>query len=69
MGEWMYLTIILLVIFFTNVLMGTLGGQTFLGDIGEMLLLLVASIMFTITILKHERIERIERNKSNVNGA
>jgi hypothetical protein len=60
MGEWMYLTIILLVIFFTNVLMGTLGGQPFLGDIGEMLLLLVASIIFTITILKHERIERIE---------
>ena len=65
----MYLTIILLVIFFTNVLMGTLGGQPFLGDVGEMLLLLVASIMFTINILKHERIERIERNKSNVNGA
>lgn len=69
MGEWMYLTIILLVIFFTNVLMGTLGGQPFLGDVGEMLLLLVASIIVTITILKHERIERIERNKSNVNGA
>ena len=33
----MYLTIILLVIFFTNVLMGTLGGQPFLGDVGEML--------------------------------
>ena len=60
MGEWMYLTIILLVIFFTNVLMGTLGGQPFLGDVGETLLLLVASIIFTITILKHERIERIE---------
>ena len=65
----MYLTIILLVIFFTNVLMGTLGGQPFLGDIGEMLLLLLASIMFTITILKHEQNDRIERNKSNVNGA
>ena len=65
----MYLTIILLVIFFTNVLMGTLGEQPFLGDIGEMLILLLASIMFTITILKHERVERIERNKSNVNGA
>ena len=65
----MYLTIILLVIFFTNVLMGTLGGQPFLGDIGEMLLLLLASIMFTITILKHEQNDRIERNKSYVNGA
>jgi VIT1/CCC1 family predicted Fe2+/Mn2+ transporter len=65
----MYLTITLLVIFFTNVLIGTLGGQPFLGDVGEMLLLLVASIIFTITILKHERVERIERNKSYVNGA
>ena len=65
----MYLTITLLVIFFTNVLMGTLGGQPFLGDVGEMLLLLVASIIFTITILKHERVERLERNKSYVNGA
>lgn len=61
--------IILLVIFFTNVLIGTLGGQPFLGDVGELFLLLVASIIFTITILKHERVERIERNKSNVNGA
>lgn len=65
----MFLAIILLVIFFTNVLIGTLGGQPFLGDVGELLLLLVASIIFTITILKHERVERIERNKSNVNGA
>ena len=63
------LAIILLVIFFTNVLIGTLGGEPFLGDVGELLLLLVASIIFTITILKHERVERIERNKSNVNGA
>jgi hypothetical protein len=65
----MFLAIILLVIFFTNVLIGTLGGEPFLGDVGELLLLLVASIIFTITILKHERVERIERNKSNVNGA
>ncbi|MDG2198927.1 MAG: hypothetical protein P8O70_18995 [SAR324 cluster bacterium] len=65
----MFLTIILLVIFFTNVLIGTMGGQPFLGDVGEMLLLLVASIIFTITILKREQVERIERNKSNVNGA
>ncbi|MAA69736.1 MAG: hypothetical protein CL915_13475 [Deltaproteobacteria bacterium] len=65
----MFLVIILLVIFFTNVLIGTLGGQPFLGDVGELFLLLVASIIFTITILKHERVERIERNKSNVNGA
>jgi len=65
----MFLVIILLVSFFTNVLIGTLGGQPFLGDVGELLLLLVASIIFTITILKHERVERIERNKSNVNGA
>lgn len=65
----MFLAIILLVIFFTNVLIGTLGGQPFLGDVGELLVLLVASIIFTITILKHERVERIERNKSNVNGA
>ena len=61
--------IILLVIFFTNVLIGTLGGQPFLGDVGELFLLLVASIIFTITILKHERVERVQRNKSNVNGA
>ena len=64
----MFLAIILLVIFFTNVLIGTLGGEPFLGDVGELLLLLVASIIFTITVLKHERVERIERNKSNVNG-
>jgi hypothetical protein len=41
-------------IFFGNVLMGSLGGTTYLGDIGEFLVLLVTAICFTVAILKSE---------------
>ncbi len=45
---------ILFVIFFGNVLMGSLGGATYLGDIGEFLVLLATAICFTVAILKSE---------------
>ena len=45
---------ILFGIFFVNVLMGSLGGAAYLGDIGEFLVLLATAICFTVAILKYE---------------
>ncbi|MCL3882915.1 hypothetical protein [Marivita sp. GX14005] len=41
-------------VFFANVAMGAFTGTTFIGDLGEMLVLLAASIFFVVAILKRE---------------
>ena len=50
----MYLTGLLLLVFFVNVTMGAFFGNPFLSDVGEMLLLLGAAISFAIVVLKQE---------------
>ncbi len=52
----MFLTasIIVFVIYFANVAMGAFAGGAFLGDVGEMLVLFAASILFVVAILKKE---------------
>lgn len=50
----MYLTGLLLLVFFANVTVGAFWGDPFLGDVGEMLLLLGAAIAFAIMVLKQE---------------
>ena len=50
----MYLTGLLLLVFFVNVTMGAFLGNPFLSDVGEMLLLLGAAISFAIVVLKQE---------------
>lgn len=59
----MYLTasIIVFVIYFANVSLGAFAGSAFLGDVGEMLVLFAASILFVVAILKREA-ERKEAN-------
>ena len=47
-------SVILLAVFVLNVALGATSNSAFLGDIGEMLLLLSASILFVIAILKKE---------------
>lgn len=37
-----------------NVGIGSMGGQVFLGDVGEMLVLFAASICFVVAILQKE---------------
>lgn len=49
------------VIYFANVALGAFANSAFLGDVGEMLVLLVASILFVVAILKKEA----DRNKKN----
>lgn len=41
-------------IYFSNVALGAFTGSVFLGDVGEMLVLFTASILFVIAILKEE---------------
>ncbi|RLK11120.1 hypothetical protein [Ruegeria conchae] len=42
------------IVFFANVALGAFGGGAFLGDVGEMLVLFAASILFVVAILKQE---------------
>ena len=52
--------------YFANVSLGAFSGSAVLGDVGEMLLLFVATILFVVAILKEER-ER-EREKDSKSG-
>ena len=44
----------LFLVFATNVALGAAGGGTFLGDVGEMLVLFAASAVFVVAVLKKE---------------
>jgi len=61
----MYLaaSIIVFIIYFTNVALGAFANAAFLGDVGEMLVLFAASILFVIAILKKEA------DRKNKNGS
>ena len=48
------LSLLLFAVFATNVAVGAATGATFLGDIGEMLVLFAASAVFVVAILKKE---------------
>ncbi|MGI9369413.1 MAG: hypothetical protein ACR2O2_11315 [Ruegeria sp.] len=52
----MYLvaSIIVFAIYFANVALGAFANSAFLGDVGEMLVLFAASILFVVAILKKE---------------
>ncbi|MGC3940825.1 hypothetical protein ACOTTU_23740 [Roseobacter sp. EG26] len=42
------------IVYFANVALGAFAGSAFLGDVGEMLVLFAASILFVVAILKKE---------------
>ncbi|WP_120498995.1 hypothetical protein [Roseovarius sp. EL26] len=50
------------IVYFTNVALGAFAGSAFLGDVGEMLVLFAASILFVVAILKKEA------DRKNKNG-
>ncbi|WP_170789284.1 hypothetical protein [Ruegeria lacuscaerulensis] len=60
----MFLTasVIVFVIYFANVAMGAFAGGAFLGDVGEMMVLFAASILFVVAILKKEADRNAERD-------
>ena len=47
-------SIIVFAIYFGNVALGAFTGSTFLGDVGEMLVLFGATILFVVAILQIE---------------
>ncbi|WP_170367756.1 hypothetical protein [Ruegeria arenilitoris] len=47
-------SVIVFVVYFANVALGAFAGRAFLGDVGEMLVLFAASILFVVAILKKE---------------
>ncbi len=47
-------SIIVFVVYFANVVMGAYGSNAFLGDVGEMLVLFVATLLFVVAILQKE---------------
>ena len=51
--------------YFANVSLGAFSGSAVLGDVGEMLLLFVATILFVVAILKEERERERERAKDS----
>lgn len=51
-------SIAVFVIYFANVALGAFGGQIFLGDVGEMLVLFAAAILFVVAILQKEAVQK-----------
>ena len=47
-------SVLVFVVYFTNVALGAFAGSAFLGDVGEMLVLFAAVILFVVAILKKE---------------
>lgn len=46
--------VIAFMIYFANVALGAFAGAAFLGDVGEMLVLFLASTLFVVAILQKE---------------
>ena len=49
-------------IYFLNVALGAFAGAAFLGDVGEMLVLFAASILFVVAILQKEAAAKKSRD-------
>ena len=47
-------SLVVFAIYFANVALGAFAGGAFLGDVGEMLVLFAASILFVVAILRKE---------------
>ena len=59
-----YGAFVIFAVFFLNVALGAFADTVFLGDIGEMLVLFSAAILFVIAILKKEA-DRANGDDSN----
>ncbi len=59
-------SVIIFVLYFANVSLGAYTGKAVLGDVGEMLMLFVATIFFVLAIVKKEveRDSKSEKSKS-----
>ncbi|MCV2886746.1 hypothetical protein [Ruegeria aquimaris] len=55
---------IVFAVFFANIALGAFAGSAFLGDVGEMLVLFAATILFVIAILKKEADQKTKKQGS-----
>ena len=53
-------SIVVFVMYFANVALGAFASAAFLGDVGEMLVLFTASILFVVAILQKEAARKNE---------
>ncbi len=51
---FLVISFIVFAVFFLNVALGAFADSAFLGDVGEMLVLFSASVLFVVAILKKE---------------
>jgi hypothetical protein len=56
-------SIVVFVVYFANVALGALAGSAVLSDVGEMLVLFAASVLFVVAILQKEA------DRKNKNGS
>ena len=60
------ISLILFAIFVSSVALGALADSAFMGDVGEMIVLLAASLAFVVAILKsEEKAAAAKNNQSN----
>ncbi len=57
-------TLALFVVFTANVVIGASGGAQFMGDVGEMLVLLAASLCFVVVTLQREAADKSKKDNS-----
>jgi len=56
------------IVYFTNVAFGAAGRPLFLGDIGEMLLLLLSATLFVAGVLCREAVENVREENVDRQG-
>ena len=55
---FLFASLFVFIIYFANVAMGAMTRNPFLGDVGEMLVLFLASILFVVAILQKEAAQK-----------
>ncbi len=55
-------------VFATNVAIGSAGGDVFLNDVGEMLMLLAAVASFVVAVLRSEAARNRKRHAQDTQG-
>ncbi|MDA7425519.1 hypothetical protein [Thalassococcus lentus] len=60
---FLYASVAVFVVYFSNVTMGAFWDTAFLGDVGESLVLFAATLLFVVAILKKEA------DRDNKNGS
>lgn len=60
----LWAAVVVFAVFFANVALGAFASAAFLGDIGEMVVLFAASILFVAAILRREADEKTNKDDS-----